>query len=80
MASTNIHSIKFTLGKALTYICDPQKTQNGGLVSAVNCHKDYAEMEFCYTRKIMNPNGHPQIFCVIVKSFNQTKACKASVL
>ena len=56
MASTNIHSIKFTLGKALTYICDPQKTQNGGLVSAVNCHQDYAEMEFCYTRKIMNPN------------------------
>lgn len=56
MASTNIHSIKFTLGKALTYIYDPQKTQNGGLVSAVNCHQDYAEMEFCYTRKIMNPN------------------------
>ena len=56
MASTNIHSIKFTLGKALTYICDPQKTQNGGLLSAVNCHQDYAEMEFCYTRKIMNPN------------------------
>lgn len=23
---------------------------------------------------------HPQIFCVKVKSFNQTKACKASVL
>ena len=23
---------------------------------------------------------HPKIFCVKIKSFNQTKACKASVL
>lgn len=56
MASTNIHSIKFTLGKALTYICDPQKTQNRKLVSSVNCQPDYAEMEFDYTRRTMNPN------------------------
>ena len=56
MAYTTAHPIRFTLDKALDYICNPDKTEYCQLISAVNCHQDYAEMEFCYTRKIMNPD------------------------
>ena len=37
MAVTKIHQIKTTLNKAIGYITNPEKTNNGMLVSSYNC-------------------------------------------
>ncbi len=50
MAYTEIHPIKATLGKAIDYICNPEKTDNGRWISSVNCHHKTAELEFDITK------------------------------
>ena len=46
MAYTRIHAIKTTVGKSITYICNPDKTENFGLVSTFSCSRETAEFEF----------------------------------
>lgn len=48
MAVTEIHSISSTVGLAIKYIINPDKTNNGRLVSTIGCHADgdLAEKEF----------------------------------
>ncbi len=56
MAYTEIHPIKATLGKAIDYICNKEKTENGLWISTHNCQHRTAEYEFGFTRKSMNSN------------------------
>lgn len=44
MAITKIHAIKSTLGKALAYIENPDKTDGQMLVSGYNCEPQTASM------------------------------------
>lgn len=56
MAYTTVHPIRATLGKALDYICNPEKTANKKYISSVNCQHQVAEHEFRFTRNDMNEN------------------------
>lgn len=57
MAVTEIHAIKTTLGKAIDYITNPEKTEYGQLVSGYNCSPDSAELEFAMTAQLAS-NSH----------------------
>ena len=46
MAITKIHVIKSTLGKALAYIENPDKTDGQMLVSGYNCEPQTASIDF----------------------------------
>ena len=46
MAITKIHVIKSTLGKALPYIENPDKTDGQMLVSGYNCEPQTASIDF----------------------------------
>ena len=46
MAITIIHAIKSTLGKALAYIENPDKTDGQMLVSGYNCEPQTASIDF----------------------------------
>ena len=46
MAITKIHAIKSTLGKALAYIENPDKTDGQMLVSGYNCEPQTAFIDF----------------------------------
>lgn len=46
MAVTKIHAIKSTLGKALAYIENPDKTAGQLLVSGYNCEPQTASVDF----------------------------------
>lgn len=50
MAVTTIHQIKSTLNKAVSYITNPEKTNNGALVSSYNCQAQSASIEMEMTR------------------------------
>lgn len=52
MAVTKIHAIKTTLGKAIDYITNSEKTEYGQLVSGYNCSPDSAELEFAMTAQL----------------------------
>jgi hypothetical protein len=49
MAVTKIHPVKSTLGKALDYIKDPEKTDGKLLVSSFACSFETADIEFSHT-------------------------------
>lgn len=59
MAVTEIHSISSTVGLAIKYIINPDKTNNGRLVSTIGCHADgnLAEKEFDMIRKMGTGRG-----------------------
>ena len=46
MAITKIHATKSTLGKALAYIENPDKTDGQMLVSGYNCEPQTASIDF----------------------------------
>ena len=46
MAYTEIHPIKSTLGKAIAYICNPEKTDGKLLISTFECSHETADIEF----------------------------------
>lgn len=49
MAYTEIHPIKSTLGKALAYICNPDKTDEKILISSFGCFHETADIQFEFT-------------------------------
>lgn len=51
MAITKNHPINFTLKKAITYICNPTKTDDTLLVYSYGCSPETADIEFAWTRK-----------------------------
>jgi len=46
MAITKIHAIKATVSKAITYICNPHKTDDGILISYFGCSPESAPYDF----------------------------------
>lgn len=54
MAYTSIHPISATLGKAVKYICNPKKTENGKFIFCFACHQESAEQEFEFTKVYQN--------------------------
>ena len=57
MATTKLHSIKQTVGKAIDYICNPDKTENCLLVSTYACSQISASIEFEATRRKFNSDS-----------------------
>ena len=55
MAITKIHAIKSTLGKALAYIENPDKTDGQMLVSGYNCEPQTASIDFEVTAQGAEP-------------------------
>lgn len=49
MAYTKIHPIKTTVNKAITYICNPKKTDEKILISSYACSPETAAMDFRFT-------------------------------
>lgn len=49
MAYTKIHAIKSTVDKAITYICNPAKTDDSIFISAYACAPETAAIDFKYT-------------------------------
>lgn len=49
MAYTKIHAIKATVNKAIAYICNPDKTDEGILISSFACAPETAAIDFKYT-------------------------------
>ena len=49
MAYTKIHPIKTTVNKAITYICNPNKTDEKILISSYACSPETAAMDFRFT-------------------------------
>lgn len=54
MAVTEIHHIETTLNKAMDYISDEIKTDEGTLITTFNCGYKTAYIEFANTKKLMN--------------------------
>ena len=46
MAYTKIHAIKATVHKAVAYICNPGKTDEGILISSFGCSPETATFDF----------------------------------
>lgn len=57
MAITKIHAIKETLGKAIDYIVDKEKTDDTLLVSSFGCVPEMAALEFYITKEQMGKLG-----------------------
>ncbi len=60
MAITKIHAIKSTLSDALTYIMNPEKTENEVLISGYNVEPKYAATEFAMTEILASAIKHEQ--------------------
>ena len=59
MAYTKIHAITATVGKAVDYICNPAKTDEGILISSYGCSPETAAYDFKFAlskTKQSNPN------------------------
>ncbi len=73
MACTDIHSISVTVGKAVDYIVDADKTKGSKLVSSVGCSKngDDVEKEFEMIRNLGTKQGGGEILAQhIYQSFS----------
>ena len=68
MATTKIHAIKSTLGKAINYICNEKKTDEHVLISSFGCAPQTADLEFgFYLSK--NKDGGPNLAYHLIQSF-----------
>lgn len=57
MATTKIINITQTVGQSIDYICSPEKTDKGILVTAYACSEHTAELDFEFTRKLYKSNN-----------------------
>lgn len=64
MAITKIHPIKHTVGKAISYICNDNKT-NDNLIYSFSCAKETAELEFELTAQNARSGGQNQAYHMI---------------
>lgn len=65
MAITKIKPIKATVGKAIRYIINPEKTDEGLLVSSYGCAPETADIEFDFTRGKSRGVGGNQAYHLI---------------
>ena len=74
MAVTKMHPIRRTVGKAVDYITDKDKTDGEIYVSTYGCTRETVEDDFDYTRHKASYNGAIlaqhiiQSFCLIIPS------------
>lgn len=72
MATTKIHAIKSTLGKAIKYICNEQKTDHNVLISSYGCGVQSAEFDFKFLlgkNQSSGPNSEPNLAYHLIQSF-----------
>ena len=65
MAVTKIHAIKFTVGKAIEYICNENKTDEKVLVSSFACAPETADIEFKFALSNARDQGNNKAFHLI---------------
>ena len=65
MAITKIHPIKYTVGKAIDYICNIDKTDGERLIYGFNCTRETAELEFELTAQNARNGGQNQAYHLI---------------
>ena len=73
MAVTKIKAIRGTLNKALSYIMNPEKTEEDLLVSSYGCSAKTAAQEFEWTRKTAEAEGFPPVKIIarhVIQSFD----------
>lgn len=73
MAVTKIKAIRGTLNKALSYIMNPEKTDDDLLVSSYGCSAKTAAQEFEWTRKTAEAEGIPPVKIIarhVIQSFD----------
>lgn len=73
MAITKTHPIRSTVGKALEYILNPEKTDEMLLVSSFACSPETADMEFAWTREQAASSGN-QLARHFIQSFEPGEA------
>ena len=72
MATTKIHAIKSTVGKAIKYICNEQKTDHNILISSYGCGVQSAEFDFKFLlgkNQSSGPNSEPNLAYHLIQSF-----------
>ena len=73
MATTKIHAIKSTVGKAIKYICNEQKTDHNILISSYGCGVQSAEFDFKFLlgkNQSSGPNSEPNLAYHLIQSFS----------
>ena len=65
MAYTKIHAIKSTVDKAITYICNPAKTDDSIFISAYACTPETAAIDFKYTLDHCRENSRNKAYHLI---------------
>ena len=76
MAITKTHPIRATVGKALAYILNPEKTDDTLLVSSFACSAQTADIEFAWTREQAASSGS-QLARHLIQSFEPGEATPA---
>ena len=58
------------LKKAIEYIQNPEKTQNGRFVGASNCQVDYAYEQMMYTKRTFKKDDKRQVYLPLFTTFH----------
>ena len=69
MAYTRIHAIRTTVGKSITYICNPEKTDDMRLVSSYSCVPESAEYDFRFALSKTRDGEDKNLAYHLVQSF-----------
>lgn len=70
MAYTKIHAVTATVGKAVDYICNPDKTDGSILISSYGCSPQTAVYDFKFALSKTDP-ADPNKAYHLVQSFDQ---------
>lgn len=65
MAYTKIHAVKATVHKAIAYICNPEKTNEGILISSYGCSPQTAHFDFKFALSKTNSNDENKAYHMI---------------
>ncbi|MDE5933566.1 MAG: relaxase/mobilization nuclease domain-containing protein, partial [Lachnospiraceae bacterium] len=65
MAYTKIHAVKATVHKAIAYICNPEKTDDGILISSYGCSPQTAHFDFKFALSKTNVNDENKAYHMI---------------
>jgi hypothetical protein len=74
MAVTKIHAVKATVGKAIDYVMNPDKTDEYALVDTFACSREFAKEEFLMALKLSNERSNSNQAYHIIQSFKPGEA------
>jgi len=69
MAITKIHPVKATLGRSVSYIINPKKTDEYNLVDSICCSPASAEYDFISLLNMAGKTHHPHLAYHLIQSF-----------